>query len=320
MINQHSIEDIQMQAYEALEILENENAYRPMDTINLTGLKDNLGEEFQHMSEAEFESLIMEVTADMNPEEVEAFVDSMGEIFGWIKRKVSKAAKWVGKNLGKVGAVAGGAIGSIIAPGVGTKIGAMLGGQLGKLVGKKSLSALKRSIKRSRRFIKKRIRNIPKGRRRGNNTSTKQLMALVKNPQFLKSLIAKIMGSKGEAVQLDIEGTSKSIPFEAFMQTISYLALQAIEENREDSFGESIPDYLIDSDGQYMIDPSSESERAAHLLALLSEDFQENYAEEEEEDKDLGIDLETTVYLNTEGVSPQHDQLTEWFVEAGWVR
>jgi hypothetical protein len=105
------------------------------------------------------------------------------------------------------------------------------------------------------------------------------------NPQFQQALQSSaIMGAAApRTVQLPVPATqptlhmrSVSIPMGAVMNAISALAGQSMTElnasTREDE--PEVPSYLVDAEGEFIVDPANPEERAAlvaHLFRVSNE-------------------------------------------------
>jgi len=106
------------------------------------------------------------------------------------------------------------------------------------------------------------------------------LRLILGNPQFQQALqLTAVMGSAGpRAVELPVPATSPprrmrsiSVPLGAVMNAISALAGQSMTElnasTREDD--PEVPSYLVDEEGEFIVDPASPEDRAALVAHLF---------------------------------------------------
>ena len=111
------------------------------------------------------------------------------------------------------------------------------------------------------------------------------LRLILSNPQFQQSLqLAALMGSAGpRTMELPVPRTwpprrqrPVSIPLGAVMNAISVLAGQSMSElnARTSEDDPEVPSYLVDEEGEFVVDPASSDDRAAlvaHLFRVSDE-------------------------------------------------
>jgi len=107
-----------------------------------------------------------------------------------------------------------------------------------------------------------------------------QLLATLFQPQVLQALLAMTMGSAGRQT-IPVKGNL--VPLGAFANLIGTLANQVAAEYNAatQETGENIPQYLMDSNGEFIVDPAVAEQRAGLLMNLLQQANQENFAQQE---------------------------------------
>lgn len=105
-----------------------------------------------------------------------------------------------------------------------------------------------------------------------NNTA--QLASLLNNPRIMQALQAALFRGREGAIHVETDApyrASESIPLADVMDTIARLAQEsALELNAlagEDAA--EIPEYLINEDGEYVVDPECAEDREALVLGYL---------------------------------------------------
>jgi hypothetical protein len=109
------------------------------------------------------------------------------------------------------------------------------------------------------------------------------LQAVLANPQFQQTLRSAAMGAAARNVYLPLPMPAQPqlqqqlpIPLGAVMNAIAQLASQSMTEMTENTAEEAppVPAYLIDEDGEYVVDPANAEDRAAlvaHLFRVNAE-------------------------------------------------
>lgn len=242
-------------------------------------LRETLHEDYRDASPEQMEEILYEMLAEMTPAE--------GFSFGKALSSISKVGKSVlrdpsvGKIAGSVLPVAGGALGTF----VGGPLGTAVGSKLGQVAGK----ALSSSSGQRRR----RPRSSPRGGRTsagGGSNAAAQLLQLTQNPAMLQSLLSLSLGSSGRRSVKAGRG-GPSVPVGAFANLLGKLAGEAAADAdellRESEEGHA---YLLDSEGEYLVDPADSAGRAEALYETLLgaenqqliESIAEEYAEQDD--------------------------------------
>ncbi len=171
--------------------------------------------EYSNLADAEIEALLRRVLGRMSPEEVEGFWDTLKGV-----------AKQVAPTILPM---AGGAVGTLFGGPVGTALGSKLG-QMGAqfISGPQKQPAPPGPAP---------ILPVPQAPVAapvppGGTSAAAQLMALLKNPDLLKSLLGQVLGGAGESTVL-VGPRATPIPFGAMMNALESLAAQAAIEAAE---------------------------------------------------------------------------------------
>ncbi len=251
--------------------------------------------EYSSLTDEQIASLLRPMLAQMSPEELEGFWDtvkSIGSGVVSVAKDVGSGAVSVAKTVAPVLLpAAGAALGTYLAPGIGTQIGATLGQMGSQLIGGSPPSAPVAAG------------SIPTGLPpaaaaaplpTGGNSAL-QLMSFIQNPAFLQSLMQQVLGGAGRQ-SVPVGSQHTAVPVGAFMNALSSLAsLAAAEAEFGGSDTEALA-YLRDEQGNFAADPANPDQRAQRLLALLRE----------------------PAPAATLGV-PRFDPITEWMLEANLV-
>lgn len=98
-----------------------------------------------------------------------------------------------------------------------------------------------------------------------------QLISLLLRPEFLQSLASLLFGSAGRN-SVSVGGTP--VPVSAFLNLLGVLADQAAAEHHSlsTSYSESVPEYLIESTGEFKCDITVPEQRAEVLWEMLQEE------------------------------------------------
>ena len=213
------------------------------------------------MTEEEISAYLQGALAEMSAEEAEGFWNSLGKIAGNVGRTLVKAAP-------DILPAVGGAIGTVYAPGVGTALGTTLGSLAGKTVGSATAGPAQPPAStpvRSTPGSPAAASPLPAGA----SSAVAQLLALIQNPVFLKSLIGQLSGVKGSVA---VGTAGRSAPFGSMMNALRELAEAcAMEANDTLAGHDSQPEYLYEETGEPVCDTTLPEERARALLTLLRE-------------------------------------------------
>mgnify|MGYP007082235948 FL=1 len=227
---------------------------------------------YRDMDDDQVDEALSEALDEMTPEEIEGFFGSLGKVAKGLGRTLVRAAP-------KILPVVGGAVGTVVGGPVGTAIGSQLGGIAGGLVGRatqgksrhrprRRISAPTRAAHASRRIRRRGLQRRP-GQRAVNNNTAAQLLSLIQNPSFLRSLTARLLGDSQASI-VHVGEAAVAAPFGAFMNALEVLATEAAAEAH--SGGTGIPEYLLDEMGEAIVDVGDDQARAEHLLSLLAEE------------------------------------------------
>ncbi|MCG8349689.1 MAG: hypothetical protein MI924_18140 [Chloroflexales bacterium] len=318
--------------------------YRYVDVAGpydpFAAIRDVLAFEYRDLSPQQLEWVLMEAFAEAAPEDVEN-----------IWRSLKKAGRSVGRTLSQAapgilqGAVQGASAGTAFGP-YGTLIGALGGAALG---GATSVQA-QRQQRPTPTPTPGRVTPavvppqapgrvtpavVPVQRPPGAASaatvpSAAQLLAALFQPQTLQALMAGAMGQAG-ASQVNVAG--RPVPIAAFFNLLSTLAGRAAEEYNALGISDSraVPRYLMDAEGEYLVDPANPDERAAVLLGLLElaaqeaaneeddyddyDDYDDELFDEDDEDDDLAAEF--TVVADIEAMANDYaweaeDDFDDW--------
>lgn len=234
-------------------------------------LRELLDERFTALSDDEIDAVFADALGEgVSPAEYEEF-------FGGLGQAISRLARQAGPALGPVlrGAGQGAAAGSLLGP-VGTIGGAIAGG-LGSALGTHARGPA-RDIGRAVSGVVGTAGmlggGVPGalggvlGRRGGPATSA--LQAVLGRPETARALNAMFTG-RNPAIPVGRAGAP--VPANAFAGLLSALAREAeAEAEAQAGWADSVPvpAYLLDAEGQLVVDPTDQQQRAARLLQLLA--------------------------------------------------
>jgi hypothetical protein len=149
------------------------------------------------------------------------------------------------------------------------------------------------------------------------------LRSILTNPQFQQTLhLASSMGAAGpRAVSLPVPTVSQpsqrravEIPLGAVMNAIALLARQSMTElnasTREDE--PAVPSYLVDGQGQYIVNPADAAARASLVTRLFELSEQAELAEQAEQGH---VDEAYEVHE----ADAEMDEWDEWAADAGFT-
>ncbi|MCP4470113.1 MAG: hypothetical protein GY815_05420 [Gammaproteobacteria bacterium] len=214
--------------------------------------------------------------------------------FNKVLRSVSKAGQSMLKNpvAGQIAKtalpIAGGALGTV----VGGPIGTALGAKLGQAAGAAFTSGAPQVSGSPHKAHGVRVPS-PASSPQAGSAAAAQLLQLTQDPNMLKSLLALSLGSNGSQ-SIPISG-GPSVPAGAFMTLLSTLAGKAAAD--ADAFmgkGENTRAYLLDGEGELLVDPSVPENRAGALYELLC-DAECNRLESEAESYLSSLEFEDEV-------------------------
>jgi hypothetical protein len=287
-----------------------EKIYFPLyDSSTYDAIRQVLRPEYRNLSDAEIDALLQRILRRMSPAEVEGFWDTVKDVAGQLLP------------------VAGAAVGTYFGGPAGTAIGAQLGQTGAQLIRpqKPATRAPAPAAPAAAPAGAAAPAEAPPGVAApepapaapaappptaapaaapippGGTSAVAQLMSLIQNPAFLKSLLSQVLGPGGQpTVPVGSQGTPVS--FGPVLNALTSLAGKAAEEAAEAYPGaESVEAtaYLVDPSGNFLVDPADPDARAQRLLELLQEDYQ------------------TGAYEPGRGA---FDPVTEWLIEANLVK
>jgi len=262
-------------------------------------------EDYEEFSESEHDYeelriLLAPEYADLPPEELEELFE---QTLGMYPEDVEDFLKDLGRGLRSVGkavAPALPAVGTV----VGTAFGGPVGGAVGGIAGRAAGGAL--TPQRPPRRPVRRPRSVsppPQPPIAPAAPATAQLLQVLARPEVLQALMSMLLGPSGRR-HVPVAGTP--VPVGAFTNLLGVLANRAAAEYNvlAAPSGEDIPRYLLDVNGEFLVDPAVPEERAAVLLGLLEIAEQEEAAYElyeaelaEEFEDDLGSFAEDVLDL-----------------------
>lgn len=219
---------------------------------------------------------------DLSPAQIEAMLTEAGVDADYLEFSLKNAFKQVGKIAQQVAPTVLPVVGTVAGTAIGGPAGAMLGGALGRAAGG-AIGSAGRS-RPAHRPASSRRRPA-----RGGSPAAAQLLQAISRPEVLQGLLSMALGSKGKS---NIRVGKQSVPSGAIANLLGVLANQAAEEyNDAVSYeGVSVPSYLLDAEGEFMVDPAVPEERAAVLWGLLEQTAWERALEAEDEEDDEQFD------------------------------
>ncbi|MCB8978728.1 MAG: hypothetical protein H6657_15005 [Ardenticatenaceae bacterium] len=268
-----------MLLYDEIDDSEDDFFYEEDESNTYPEIREVLASEYQYLS----------------PDDIELLFDSIGISAEDMEFSLGKAFKSVGHFAKKVAPTAlpilGTAVGTVVGGPAGAALGGMLGRAAGGLVGQ--AGARRRPVRPSTaRSIKAQPR-LPSG---AGSPAAAQLLQMLSRPEVLQGLTSMALGRAG---QQNVRVGNTQIPTGAIGNLLSVLANQASSEyNASTSYeGATVPGYLLDTDGEFLVDPAIPEDRAALLVQLLDNAAWEraflNRAEEDliYETEDYELDL-----------------------------
>jgi hypothetical protein len=204
--------------------------------------------EYALLTNAELEALVESHLANLSPEEIEGFWDTLKSVGRGIAGVAKQAAPTVLP-------MAGTALGGLVGGPMGAQIGGTLGGLGAKLVQGPQPSTPSAAPPPA---------PIPGG----GTSAAGQLLSLVQNPAFLQSLLGKALGPVGSST-IPTGPQGAPIPFAAVMNALGSLATQALDEADVQESDAEATRYLRDEEGNFLCDPVIPEERAQVVLEHL---------------------------------------------------
>lgn len=264
-------------------------------------IRKSLAPQYRHLPTEYIEQIIEQSFGEgVSPEDVEGFFSDIGKFAKKAGKTIAKAAPAilpvagtvVGTALGgpvgaavggALGSAAGGAIGSAmkgkkpsvsgIAGSVATGLGGALPGPAGAILGKAGAALSGKTpggIVGALPGIAGVAGSALKGKLSAGGSAA-QLLKLLTQPKVMQSLQAMSLGQAGKQ---SIPVAGAQVPVSAFANLIGTLANQAIAEQHALGLyeAESIPSYLLNAEGELVVDPAVPEQRATALLSLLQQE------------------------------------------------
>lgn len=214
-----------------------------------------LAAQYRELPDSQIESLLEQSLGVQSAEDFENFMRSLGNF---------------GRSVGRVAQQALPVAGSVVGGMFGGPVGAALGGQLGALGGQ-AIGAATAPRPQHARPARGPVMGRAGAPAAMGSPAAAQLMQILGRPEVLRGLMSMVLGPAG-ASNMKVGNTS--VPAAAFANLIGTLAQQALSEynaqvGAEDV--ESYPEYLMDAEGQFRVDPAVPEARAGVLLEMLRE-------------------------------------------------
>jgi hypothetical protein len=227
------------------------------------GLREVLHEDYEDAPPEEMEEALFSILETLTPAE--------GFNIGNALRKAA------GTILPQAGAVIGTTFGG---PGVGTAIGGKLGQVAGQALsgrGKPSSAPAPANMAPASPKDGSAATASPKD----GSAAAAKVVALTQNDDFIKGLLALALGDHGkQSIPIGKDGQSVSIPH--FVDLLNKLVAE-VAQDAEELFGETeerLPYYMLDSEGNFIIDPVDPGARAEALYQALFDAQNQRLADE----------------------------------------
>jgi hypothetical protein len=252
-------------------------------------IREILASEYRDLPDESIEALVQQSFGSASAEDIESFLSGLKKV----GKVVTKALPTV---LPVVGTVAGTAFGG--------PVGAALGGTLGKLAGgavQGATAGRKPRLPKPAALAKKALagaKAVAGAVAPAGSPAAAQLLGVLNRPEILQSLMAMIMGPAGRP---NVPVGGNPVPVGAFANLIGNLANQAAAEYNATAVheGESIPTYLLNESGDFLVDPAVPEERAAVLLSMLQQAAVETDESDESDESD--VEWDSDVYDESDG-------------------
>lgn len=223
-------------------------------------IREVLASEYCDLPPENVEAIVRQTFGEASPEDVENFFKSLKKIGRAVGSVASKAlpivAPVAGTFFGPLGTMAGGALGKLA--------GAALGKAVGGGAARGAVSGISHA---AGRLAGQGMRGMGPALT-GGTPATAQLLGIMNRPEVMRALMSMMMGQAGRK-HVPVGGTP--VPVGAFANLIGNLANQVAAEQNAYTYsdGEAVPEYLLDSRGEFLVDPAVPDQRAALLLEML---------------------------------------------------
>jgi hypothetical protein len=253
-------------------------------------LRDMLDDRYAGLPDAEFEAAFESAFGEhVTPAEYEEFFGGLGKA---LSSAVSTVAPVVQSALPGVaqGAMAGsalgpwGALGGAVLGGVGSVLSKQGGtaGQVGRTVGGvvNTAGALTGRSPVAGGVAGAATSGLSALLGQSGAPATNALRAVLGSPQLAQALGALFAGRNP---QLPVGPAQTPVPASALTGLLGMLAKEAEDEAEAyGAYGTATPAYLVDQNGQLVVDPSSPEQRAARVLQLLAGEFEDSAPDDRE--------------------------------------
>ncbi len=250
--------------------------------------EDDWEEDFEEEPYESIRAVLAPEYDDLSAEEIEALLAEAGIDANDLEFSLKNAFKKVGHFAQKAAPTILPIVGTVAGTALGRPAGAMLGGALGRVaggaIGAAGSRGAHRQAPRARQAPTRHPTRVRRGRTGGSPTAA-QLLQAIQRPEVLQGLLAMALGSSGKR---NTRIGAQSVPSGAIANLLGVLANRATEEyNAAMSYeGESIPSYLLDAEGEFVVDPAVPEARAAVVWGLLEQAAWERAMNAEADDED----------------------------------
>lgn len=257
-----------------------------------------LAPEFTELDAEEIEYLI-EQNLRVNTEDLEDFLGSLGNAWRTVSRAVAPVAK-------------------VIAPALPTVLGAagtLVGGPIGTMAGTAAGKALQGALSGSQgqRTIQPGSTTTQGPSSHPPQPAAAQLLQMLSRPEIMQGLSSMLLGGLGSG-QVQVGHTQ--VPTGAIANLLGVLSNRALAEFNAvmPSRGQEFPNYLINRNGEFVVnDPANPEDQADALLALFEQVNVEQFAPESVEEEGI-LDDEDVSDLNQE-LYDTLDLIEAYFIE-----
>lgn len=225
-----------------------------------------LATEHREMSPRQIESMLKRNLGGTSLEQMEDFLNVMKDIGNVMVKALPAVLPIVGSAFGPVGTAVGAAAGAVVG-------GATQAANKKKQPSKprsQTKPAAKSSVSSNQPSI-----NQPSISATASNStnSAAQLLNVLMRPEVLQSIMAMMLGKDGTK---EIKVGDQNVPVDAFANLLAVMAnnMAAQYNTISQPDEESIPNYLMDSNGEFKCDIAVPEQRATALLEILHESTQ----------------------------------------------
>lgn len=237
--------------------------HKRQEDLSYEEIRSCLAPEYRRLPDMYIEQIITRAFGEtVDPEDIEGLFGDIGNFVTGAAKTVAKALPTVLPAAGTIvgtafGGPVGGAIGGALGSAAGSAVGSAVGGKPSQIlpaIGKAATSAIGAT------------QQAPIG-----NSSAIQLLQTLLQPQVMQGLKSMALGQAGKQ-SIPVAGTQ--VPLSAFANLIGTLANQAMAEQHLLHLHETetIPSYILNSEGFPIVDPAVPEQRAEALLNLLRQE------------------------------------------------